>query len=95
MPTTSVQDGSGVCCGVTLPEDGAPLVNETIPPCGCDHRFIPTDRVRPQPESTGQVALVSDRLIAGSERAKWVYFSPMGVASARQMLVNRPLGQLR
>ncbi|MBL8375343.1 hypothetical protein [Accumulibacter sp.] len=42
--------------------------------------------MRPQSESTGEVALAFDRLIAGSERAKWVYFSPMGVASARQML---------
>jgi len=42
--------------------------------------------VRPQPASTWQVALASDRLIAGGERAQWVYFPPMGVASARQML---------
>lgn len=71
---------------VTLPEDGAPLVNETIHGCGCDHRFISTARVRPQPESTGEVALARDGVIARRERDAWVYFSPTGIASARQRL---------
>ena len=73
---------------VTLPEDGAPLVNETMHGRGGDHKFISTAPVRPQTESTGETALARDGVVAGREADAWVCFSPtgMGIASARQRL---------
>lgn len=39
----------GVVFRVTLDANGAPLVYDTVHPCGCYHMFIPTARVRPLP----------------------------------------------
>jgi hypothetical protein len=43
----------GLIWRVTLDERGAPLVYDTIHPCGCYHLFFPTDAVaeRPQPDT--------------------------------------------
>ncbi|MCA9971410.1 MAG: hypothetical protein KC425_14390 [Anaerolineales bacterium] len=62
----------GLLWRVTLDEDGAPLVYDSIHPCGCYHLFIPTGRVRarPQPESIdeGLFAPQSVRAPAVDER---------------------------
>lgn len=39
----------GVVWRVTLASDGAPLVYDSIHPCGCFHMFFPTARVEPLP----------------------------------------------
>jgi hypothetical protein len=39
----------GVVWRVTLDKDGAPLVYDTIHPCGCYHMFFPTARAKPRP----------------------------------------------
>ena len=39
----------GLVIRVTLGRDGAPLVYDTIHPCGCFHMFLPTARVTPLP----------------------------------------------
>jgi len=39
----------GVVLRVTLDADGAPLVYDTMHPCGCYHLFVPTARVEPVP----------------------------------------------
>jgi len=36
----------GLLWRVTLAEDGAPLVYDTIHPCGCYHLFVPSERLR-------------------------------------------------
>jgi len=54
----------GVVLRVTLDEDGAPLVWDTIHPCGCYHMFVPTARLaeRPAPSATEEWLLVPRRL---------------------------------
>jgi hypothetical protein len=39
----------GLVWRVTLAPDGAPLVYDSIHPCGCYHMFFPTPRARPRP----------------------------------------------
>ncbi len=39
----------GLVWRVTLAPDGAPLVFDSIHPCGCYHMFFPTPRARPRP----------------------------------------------
>jgi len=39
----------GLVWRVTLGADGAPLVYDSIHPCGCFHQFFPTARVAPEP----------------------------------------------
>jgi hypothetical protein len=41
----------GVLWRVTLDTDGAPLLYDSIHPCGCYHLFLPTDRLRQDPTS--------------------------------------------
>ncbi len=41
----------GLTWRVTLATDGAPLVYDTIHPCGCYHMFFPTQRATPLPAS--------------------------------------------
>lgn len=43
----------GVVIRVTLGADGAPLIYDTIHPCGCYHMFFPTARVKPLPAPSG------------------------------------------
>jgi len=40
---------------VTLGDDGAPLVYDSIHPCGCYHMFFPTARVKPVPAPQGAI----------------------------------------
>jgi hypothetical protein len=49
---------------VTLTEDGAPLVYDSMHACGCYHQFFPTPRLvaRPQPVALDEWALVPQRL---------------------------------
>lgn len=56
----------GVVFRVTLGVDGAPLVYDTIHPCGCYHMFFPTARVKllPAPEPAIEWAFVPLRLPA-------------------------------
>jgi hypothetical protein len=58
----------GVIWRVTLAPDGAPLVYDTIHPCGCYHMFFPTARAepRPSPEPDIEWAFVPLRLPAVS-----------------------------
>ena len=62
----------GLLWRVTLTEDGAALLYDSIHPCGCYHLFFPTERVRarPQPESIdeGLFAPASVRSPADNER---------------------------
>ncbi|WP_291994656.1 hypothetical protein [Candidatus Accumulibacter sp. ACC003] len=62
----------GLLWRVTLADDGAPLVYDSIHPCGCYHLFIPTERARarPQPETMDEGAFVpqSVRAPAADER---------------------------
>jgi hypothetical protein len=39
----------GLVWRVTLDRDGAPLMFDTIHPCGCYHQFVPTARLRAKP----------------------------------------------
>jgi hypothetical protein len=43
----------GVVWRVTLDRDGAPLVYDTIHPCGCFHQFVPTARLAAKPAAPG------------------------------------------
>ena len=54
----------GVVLRVTLDEHGAPLVWDTIHPCGCYHMFLPTARLadRPAPAVGEEWLLVPHRL---------------------------------
>ena len=54
----------GLLWRVTLADDGAALVYDTIHPCGCYHLFIPTERVRarPQPETIDESLFVPQTL---------------------------------
>jgi hypothetical protein len=56
----------GVLWRVTLDDDGAPLVFDTIHPCGCYHLFVPTARVvaKPREPSLDEQALVPATLPA-------------------------------
>ena len=56
----------GVVIRVTLGTDGAPLVYDTMHPCGCYHMFFPTARVRllPAPERAIEWAFVPSTLPA-------------------------------
>jgi hypothetical protein len=56
----------GVVFRVTLGTDGAPLVYDTMHPCGCYHMFFPTARVEllPAPEPAIEWAFVPLRLPA-------------------------------
>jgi hypothetical protein len=56
----------GVVFRVTLGIDGAPLVYDSMHPCGCYHMFFPTARVRllPAPEPAIEWAFVPSRLPA-------------------------------
>jgi hypothetical protein len=56
----------GVVFRVTLGSDGAPLVYDTIHPCGCYHMFFPTARVKllPAPDPAIEWAFVPLRLPA-------------------------------
>ena len=45
----------GVVFRVTLGDDGAPLVYDSIHPCGCYHMFFPTARVKPVPAPQGAI----------------------------------------
>jgi hypothetical protein len=64
----------GLTWRVTLAPDGAPLLYDTIHPCGCYHMFFPTDRARPRPapdpESREEWAFVPQTLpaVADGER---------------------------
>ncbi len=64
----------GLTWRVTLAPDGAPLLYDTIHPCGCYHMFFPTDRARPRaaadPESREEWAFVPHTLpaVADGER---------------------------
>lgn len=50
----------GMVWRVTLGPDGAPLVYDTIHPCGCFHMFFPTSRAQPRdaPDSQDEWAFV-------------------------------------
>lgn len=54
----------GVVLRVTLDEHGAPLLWDTIHPCGCYHMFLPTARLveRPAPAVGEEWVLIPDRL---------------------------------
>jgi len=64
----------GLTWRVTLAPDGAPLIYDTIHPCGCYHMFFPTERARPRPapdpESREEWAFVPQTLpqVADGER---------------------------
>jgi 8-oxo-dGTP pyrophosphatase MutT (NUDIX family) len=64
----------GLTWRVTLAPDGAPLIYDTIHPCGCYHMFFPTERARlrpaPDPESREEWAFVPQTLpqVADGER---------------------------
>jgi hypothetical protein len=62
----------GVVFRVTLGEDGAPLVYDTIHPCGCYHMFFPTARVSSLPAADPSVewAFAPETLpaLAGGQR---------------------------
>ena len=50
----------GLVWRVTLAADGAPVLFDSIHPCGCYHQFIPTPRAQPipAPEGAGEWAFV-------------------------------------
>jgi len=56
----------GVVFRVTLAPDGAPLVYDTMHPCGCYHMFFPTPRAVPLPAPPGEIewALIPQKLRA-------------------------------
>jgi len=59
----------GLVWRVTLAPDGAPLIYDSIHPCGCYHQFFPTPRARPRPapDSLQEWALVPQTLPAVAE----------------------------
>jgi hypothetical protein len=76
---------------VTLDEDGAPLVYDTIHPCGCYHMFFPTARARalPGPDTYTEWAFIPESLpdLAPGQRVA------VRIASSTHYLVGvRPVG---
>jgi hypothetical protein len=59
----------GLVWRVTLAPDGAPLVYDSIHPCGCYHKFFPTPRARPRPapDALEEWAFVPQALAAVAE----------------------------
>jgi hypothetical protein len=59
----------GLVWRVTLAPDGAPLIYDSIHPCGCYHQFFPTARARPRPapDSLQEWALIPQTLPAVGE----------------------------
>ncbi len=67
----------GLIWRVTLAPDGAPLLYDSIHPCGCHHLFFPSDRLRALPphRSLQEVAYVpqlAPRLSPGERPTIWV-----------------------
>jgi hypothetical protein len=54
----------GLVWRVTLAPDGAPLLYDSIHPCGCYHKFFPTPRarVRPPPDALEEWAFIPQAL---------------------------------
>ncbi len=97
----------GVVFRVTLAPDGAPLVYDTMHPCGCYHMFFPTARAVPLPAPPGEVewALVpqklrtmnaTDRLVvriaSGTHYVSGVYVDPDDSLARYEL---RPYDELR
>jgi hypothetical protein len=80
----------GVVWRVTLDEDGAPLVFDSIHPCGCYHLFVPTSRVvaKPADVSLDEQALVPATLPAIATGTEVVVHIESGTHQVRAVRVR-------
>ena len=83
----------GVMWRVTLDDDGAPLVFDSIHPCGCYHLFVPTARVvaKPPQPTLDEQALVPATLPALAVGAAVTVFVESGTHYVRSVRVGEPL----
>ena len=84
----------GVMWRVTLDDDGAPLVFDSIHPCGCYHLFVPTARVvaKPPQPTLDEQALVPATLPALAAGAVVTVFVESGTHYVRAVRVGeRPV----
>jgi hypothetical protein len=82
----------GVMWRVTLDDDGAPLVFDSIHPCGCYHLFVPTARVvaKPPQPTLDEQALVPATLPALAAGAAVTVFVASGTHYVRAVRVGEP-----
>jgi hypothetical protein len=83
----------GVMWRVTLDDDGAPLVFDSIHPCGCYHLFVPTARVvaKPPQPTLDEQALVPATLPALAAGAAVTVFVESGTHYVRSVRAGEPL----
>jgi hypothetical protein len=84
----------GVIWRVTLDRDGAPLVYDSIHPCGCYHLFVPTARVAPRPpqDTIEEQALIVQTLPALPVGARVTLLIESGTHFLQRVLVDAPDG---
>ena len=82
----------GVMWRVTLDDDGAPLVFDSIHPCGCYHLFVPTARVvaKPLQPTLDEQALVPATLPALAAGAAVTVFIESGTHYVRAVRAGEP-----
>ena len=82
----------GVMWRVTLDDDGAPLVFDSIHPCGCYHLFVPTARVvaKPPQATLDEQALVPAMLPALAAGAAVTVFVESGTHYVRAVRAGEP-----
>jgi hypothetical protein len=82
----------GVMWRVTLDDDGAPLVFDSIHPCGCYHLFVPTARVvaKPPQRTLDEQALVPATLPALAAGGAVTVFIESGTHYVRAVHAGEP-----
>lgn len=82
----------GVMWRVTLDDDGAPLVFDSIHPCGCYHLFVPTARAvaKPPQPTLDEQALVPTTLPALAAGAVVTVFIESGTHYVRAVRAGEP-----
>lgn len=82
----------GVMWRVTLDDDGAPLVFDSIHPCGCYHLFVPTARAvaKPPQPTLDEQALVPATLPALAAGAVVTVFIESGTHYVRAVRAGEP-----